>query len=66
MFVPWFTWMISLFFHVLKKNIESMYIWYLISLLQSKYHVKCKKCELFSEKVEFLGHTVSAAGVGVV
>ena len=35
-------------------------------LAQSKYHVKHKKCELFSEKVEFLGHTVSAAGVGVV
>ena len=35
-------------------------------LAQSKYHVKCNKCELFSEKVEFLGHTVSAAGVGVV
>ena len=35
-------------------------------LAQSKYHVKCKKCELFSEKVEFLGRTVSAAGVGIV
>ena len=35
-------------------------------LAQSKYHVKRKKCELFSEKFEFLGHTVSAAGVGVV
>ena len=35
-------------------------------LAQFKYHVKRKKCELFSEKVEFLGHTVSAAGVGVV
>ena len=35
-------------------------------LAQSKYHVKHKKYELFSEKVEFLGHTVLAAGVGVV
>ena len=36
------------------------------SLAQFKYHVKHKKCELFSEKVEFLGHTISADGVGVV
>ena len=35
-------------------------------LAQFKYHVKHKKCELFSDKVEFLGHTVSDAGVGVV
>ena len=35
-------------------------------LTQFKYHAKCKQCELFSEKVEFLGHTVLAAGVGVV
>ena len=35
-------------------------------LAQFKYHVKCKKCELFSLKVEFLGQTVSAAGVGVI
>ena len=27
---------------------------------------KRKNCELFSKKVEFLDHTVSAAGVGVV
>ena len=31
-----------------------------------KYHVKHKKYELFSKKVEFLGHTISAAGVSVV
>ena len=37
-----------------------------VRLAQFKYHVKQKKCELFSEKVEFLGHTVSADGVGVV
>ena len=35
-------------------------------LAQFKYHVKCKKCELFGKKVEFIGHTVSTAGVGVV
>ena len=35
-------------------------------LAQFKYHVKCKKCELFSEKVEFLGDTVLAAGIGIV
>ena len=31
-----------------------------------KYHIKCKKCELFSKKVEFLRHTISAASVGIV
>ena len=35
-------------------------------LAQFKYHVKHKKCELFSDRVEFLGHTVSADGVGIV
>ena len=35
-------------------------------LAQFKYYVKCKKCELFSKKVGFLGHTVSAAGIGIV
>ena len=35
-------------------------------LAQFKYHIKCKKCELFSDKVEFLGHTVLAANIGVV
>ena len=35
-------------------------------LSQFKYHVKRRKCELFSEKVEFLGHTVLAASVAVV
>ena len=35
-------------------------------LAQFKYHAKCKKCKLFLEKIEFLGHTVSAAGIGVV
>ena len=32
-------------------------------LAQFKYNVKCDKCELFSEKVGFLGHTVLSAGV---
>ena len=35
-------------------------------LAQFKFHVKCQKCELFSKKIEFLGHTVLAAGVGVL
>ena len=34
-------------------------------LAQFKYHVKHKKCELFSEKVEFIGQTVLAAGIGI-
>ena len=33
---------------------------------QFEYHVKHKKYKLFSEKVEFFGHTILAAGVGVV
>ena len=35
-------------------------------LAQLKYHVKRKECELFSKQVEFLGHTVLAASVGIV
>ena len=35
-------------------------------LAKFKYHVKHKKCQLFSKKVEFLSHTVLAAGVGIV
>ena len=35
-------------------------------LAKFKYHVKCKKCELFSKKVEFIDHTAWATGVGVV
>ena len=35
-------------------------------LAQFKYHLKRKKYELFSKKVEFLGYIVLAAGVGVV
>ena len=35
-------------------------------LAQFKYHVKCKKCDLLSEKIEFLCHTASAAGIGIV
>ena len=35
-------------------------------LTKFKYQVKYKKCELFFKKVEFLGHTVSVSGVGVV
>ena len=35
-------------------------------LSKFKDHVKCTKCKLFSKKIEFLGHTASAAGIGVV
>ena len=35
-------------------------------LAQFKYHVKHKKCELFSEKVKFLGHTVQADSVAII
>ena len=35
-------------------------------LAKFNYHFKCKKCKLFSKKVEFLGHTGLAAGVGAI
>ena len=35
-------------------------------LTKLKYHTKHKKCELLSKKVEFFGHTLSAAVVGIV
>ena len=35
-------------------------------LAQVKYYIKCKKCELFYQKVEFLGHTVLTAGISIV
>ena len=37
-------------------------------LAKFKYHVKhkCKQRELFSKKVEFLGHSVSAARIDIV
>ena len=31
-----------------------------------KYRVMDKKCDLFSKKVEFIGHTVLDSGVGIV
>ena len=31
-----------------------------------KYYVKCKKCELFLKKIEFLDKIVLVAGIGVV
>ena len=50
----WFTWIIFLSSHVLKKNIESIYVWYFDRLARFKYHVECKNYELFSKKVDFL------------
>ena len=35
-------------------------------LAKFKYHVKLKKCELFSKWVEFLCHTVSPASVAAI
>ena len=35
-------------------------------LAQFKYHVKRKKSELFSKKVEFLGHTILTADIGII
>ena len=35
-------------------------------LAHFKYHGKYKNYELFSEKVEFLGHIVSPAGISIV
>ena len=44
------------------KNIIKYVCMVFDRLAQFKYHVKCKKFELFSEKVKFLGHTILAAG----
>ena len=35
-------------------------------LAQFKYYVKCKKYKMFSKIVDFFGHTVLAAGIGIV
>ena len=43
-----------------------MYVWYLIGLPNSSIMLSARSVSCFLEKVEFLGHTVSAAGVGVV
>ena len=51
-----------LFFLILKKYVYMVFY----RLAQFKYNVKCKKCKPFSKKVEFLGHTVSAANIVVV
>ena len=66
MFVHWSTWMIFLSFHKLKKNIGSMYIWYLIGLPSSSIMLSARSVNCFQRRFEFLGHPVSAAGVGVV
>ena len=34
-------------------------------LNEKKWHVKQKKCALFLEKVEFLGHVISSKGIKV-
>ena len=33
---------------------------------KSKYYAKLKKGELFWKEIEFFGHTVSDAGIGIV
>ena len=35
-------------------------------LTKLKYHNKCKKCELFSKKMEFFGRKILASGIGFV
>ena len=57
--------MIFLSFHITEDHQKHAHMVF-DRLAQFKYHANCKKCELFSEKVEFFGHTVSADGVGVV
>ena len=34
-------------------------------LAEHSFHVKCRKCTLFTPFVEFLGHVVSADGISV-
>ena len=51
---------------ILKKNIGSMYIWYLIGLPISSIMLSTKKYELFSEELKFLGQTVLDNGLGLV
>ena len=54
-----------IFSHTEEEHHKHVYIVF-DRLAQFKYHVMHKKCELFSERVEFLGHTISAAGIGIV
>ena len=61
-----FTWIIFLSFHIPEEEQQKHVYMVFNRLAKFKYHVKHKKCELFSKKVEFLGHTISAAGVGIV
>ena len=54
MFVHWFTWMIFLSFHILKKNIESMYVWYLIGLPSSSIMLSARSVSCFLRRLSFL------------
>ena len=56
---------IFIFSHTEEEHQKHVYMLF-DGLAQLKYHVKHKKYQLFSEKVEFLGHTVLAAGIGVI
>ena len=56
---------ILIFSHTEDKHQEHVHMVF-DRLAKFKYYVKCKKCELFPKKVEFLRYTVSTAGVGTV
>ena len=54
MFVHWFTRMIFSSFHILKKNIESMYVWYLIGLPSSSIISSARSVSCFLRRLSFL------------
>ena len=58
--------MIFLSSHVTGKKHQKHVCTVFYGLGKFKYHVKCKKNELFSKKVEFLGHIASAANIAIV
>ena len=43
------------------KHVEAVFQ----RLAENSFHVKCRKCTLFTPSVEFLGHVVSADGISV-
>ena len=49
-----FTWMIFLSFHILKKNIKCMYIWYLIGLPDSNIMSSARSVSCFPGRLRFL------------